>query len=305
MERDTAGGRRAVMPLGLVHNRPDTVAGALELLAEHGEDAIVYAGGTELILLAKLGFVAARQLVGVGQIAELGAVAATADAGIRLGAAVTHSAVRRSVEVTRRWPVLAQAVGNIGNLRVQAMGTIGGNLCFADPQSDVATCLVALDGLVGCVGRDGRTRTMPVEEFIVDAYSTALRAGEELLSWIELPPCPPHTVAHYDKVVFEERPVAAAGARLRLDNDGAIAEAALVVGAMTPRPMRSAASDTLIGARPADMDRAQLGEVARGCAADAVGAALAGNRTPFMEAVTVDLIERVLNSVVAQCAAAT
>jgi CO/xanthine dehydrogenase FAD-binding subunit len=103
-------------------------------------------------------------------------------------------------------------------------------------------------------------------------------------------------VTRYDKVVFEERPVAGAGVRLRLDDDGAIATAAVVAGALTPAPVRAVATAALLGCRPADISPSQRHDVANACAAEVIASALVGNRTAFMASVTGDLIERVLAS---------
>lgn len=286
-----------MIALDLVVHRPESVDEALSLLRTHGEEAVAYAGGTELIVLLKLGLSDARHLVGVTGIPQLQGIAATADSGVRIGAAATHSDVRRSVVLRRSWPSLIEAAQTIGNLRVQTTGTVGGNLCFADPQSDVTTCLVTLGGRVACLGAGGQVRESCVSEFLVDAYTTTLQSDEELLGWVELPPPASGTIVGYDKVVFEERPETAVGVRLQVDSRGTVAESVVVVGASTPIPVETEGATNLVGMSVAQIGAASIRELAHECAGQAIEHALTRNKGPFMRSVTESLIERVLGKV--------
>src|SRR4029077_1999458 len=115
-----------------------------DLLAQHGDDAVVYCGGTELLLVLKLGLAAYPNLLDLKGIPEL-RVFEERDGTLRIGAAVTHRELESSPLVHRLVPALAEMERRVANVRVRSVGTLGGNLCFSDPHSDPATLLLALD----------------------------------------------------------------------------------------------------------------------------------------------------------------
>src|SRR6185312_8684166 len=144
-ERDRAGCRMTLPPFDL--HRARSLDEAHELLERYGEDAAVVCGGTELLLLLKLGFAAYGHLVDVKGIEELGGV--RVDNGtLLIGATATHREIERSPAVLERLPALAAMERDVANIRVRNVGTLGGNLCFSDPHSDPATFLLTLDAEV-------------------------------------------------------------------------------------------------------------------------------------------------------------
>ena len=152
----------------------------------------------------KLGFADHPHLVDVKRIAELRRLEATADV-LEVGAAMTHREVERAGVVRERWPALAMMERNVGNLRVRVMGTIGGNLCFADPHSDPATFLLATGGSLVCRRGDGPARELSIADFVKGPYQTALETGE-LVTSVRVPhPGPGAGVAH-EKMSLHERP---------------------------------------------------------------------------------------------------
>jgi carbon-monoxide dehydrogenase medium subunit len=128
-------------------HRAGSVEEAHELLQRYGEDAAVVCGGTELLLLLKLGFAAYGHLVDVKGIGELGGIRSE-NGTLVIGATATHREVERSPVVLERLPALAAMERDVANIRVRNVGTLGGNLCFSDPHSDPATFLLALGGEV-------------------------------------------------------------------------------------------------------------------------------------------------------------
>ena len=229
-------------------HRPDTAQEACALLAEHGDDAAVYAGGTELLLLMKLGLLRPRHLVDVKRIGGFGDIAD----GPRLvvGAAVTHRAVERSALVRARCPLVASVARHVANVRVRNVGTVGGNLAFADPHSDLATLFLTLDAVVELVSPRGR-REVPLVEFVRGPWETA-RASDELLASVRLTPWPSETAAAYVKFGVHERPTLAVAAALRVDGNrrggGRILDARIAVGCVGPRPTRVAAAEARVTA---------------------------------------------------------
>ena len=184
-------------------HRPTTVEAASELLDELGPDALLYCGGTELLLVAKLGLTDFSDLVDVKSIDELTGIDANGE--LRIGASTTHRQIERSALVRERWPSLAAMERGVGNLRVRNVGTIGGNLCFADPHSDPATYLIAAGGSVSMRRGGAPLRRVAVEEFGRGPYETVLEEGELLVAVHVPAPAPGSALAH-QKMSFHERP---------------------------------------------------------------------------------------------------
>jgi aerobic carbon-monoxide dehydrogenase medium subunit len=261
-------------------HRPETAGEACALLVELGEDAAVYAGGTELLLLMKLGLLRPRHLVDVKRIRGFGeiyleshlgrrgpspATGGADDDGARLtiGAAVTHRTVEQSPLVRARCPLVGSVARHVANVRVRNVGTVGGNLAFADPHSDLATLFLTFDASVDLLSPRGH-RGLPLVDFVRGPWDTA-RASDELLGSVTLAPWPRETAAAYVKFGVHERPTLAIAATLRLDSTGGagrsdrdrIVEARIAVGCVGPRPTRVADAEArLIGVSLGDLQDA-------------------------------------------------
>ena len=221
-------------------HRARSVEEARGLLERYGDDAAVICGGTELLLLLKLGFAAYGHLVDIKGIEELGGIMAEKGTLV-IGSTVTHREIERAPLVLERLPALAAMERGVANIRVRNVGTLGGNLCFSDPHSDPATFLLALDAEVDHDG--GR---LPLSEFLVGPYETALRQGQ-LLKSVRIPVPAPGTGIAHRKLSFHERPAATVACVVRVE-DGTIAEARIAVGSVGARPVRAAsAAHALVG----------------------------------------------------------
>jgi len=203
--------------------RPTGLGEAIEAVANGGAP---YAGGTELLLAMRAGLLRPPILVDLKTLPELNQVTFT-DGRLHIGATATHRRVRATPEAARI-PELAQVLGRVGNPRVRATGTLGGNLCFAEPKSDVSTLLVALRAEVELRSPAGE-RTMPLSEFLVGPYTTA-RAEDELLTSISVPVEPGRRAA-YGKFQTMERPTV--GIAVVYEPDGT---RRIVIGAVGPVP---------------------------------------------------------------------
>ena len=223
-------------------HRPERLADAAALLREHGDDAAVYAGGTELVVILKDRLTEFGHLVDIKRIPGLDGIAAE-DGALRIGALATHRAIERSPLVRERLPELAALEANVANVRVRSAGTLGGNLCFAEPHSDPATLLVALGATLTLVSADGG-RTVPAEGFFTGLMSTA-RRPDEILTDILAPLPGPTTGVAYERFKIHERPSASVAAVVRLDG-GTVAEARVVVGSVGERPERVPAAEALL-----------------------------------------------------------
>ena len=237
-------------------HRPASAEEACDLLSRLGEDAVPYAGGTELLLLMKEGLLRPRHLVDVKRIPGLDAIV-DGGADVTIGAVVTHRAVERSAAVRARCPVLASVARHVANIRVRNVGTVGGNLAFADPHSDLATLFLALDARVQLVSPRGR-RELSLDDFVRGPWETA-RAADELLTSVTLTPWPERTAAAYVKFGVHERPTLGVAVALRLEpaanGAASVAEARLAIGCVDPRPARVPAAEArLRGCPVADLE---------------------------------------------------
>jgi carbon-monoxide dehydrogenase medium subunit len=244
-------------------HRPGTVEEATALLDEHGDDAVLYCGGTELLLIAKMGFASFEHLVDTKSIAELAGIRDDGDVLV-LGATATHREIERSLLVLERLPALAAMERQVANVRVRTVGTLAGNLCFSDPHSDPATFLLALDAEIESRRGDGSTRRRPLHQFLGGPYEPVLEHGELVLS-IRVPlPLPGTSIVHR-KFAFHERPAATVTCAARVV-DGAIADARISVGSVGNVAVRAREAEALLVGARADDDQALGAASARAAA---------------------------------------
>jgi carbon-monoxide dehydrogenase medium subunit len=252
-------------------HRPETLEEATALLVEHGDDAVVYAGGTELTLLLKLGLAAYGHLVDVKRIPALRRL--EANGVLEIGGAVTHRELERSEAVRGGWPALAAMERGVANVRVRTAGTLGGNLAFSDPHSDPATFLLAANA-EAVLRRGPESRTLPVSELVLGPYTTALRHGE-LIASIRVPAADEGAGLAHLKFSFHERPAATVACLARVA-DGAVAEARVAVGSVGVVPVRAPGAEAaLLGLSAGEPDGGVL---------EAAGAAAAEAAAPVADA---------------------
>jgi carbon-monoxide dehydrogenase medium subunit len=244
-------------------HRPDRLDAAYALLASLGEDAVPYAGGTELLLLMKEGLLRPRHLVDLKRIPELDRIA-DRDGEVVIGATATHRTVERSATLRERCPVVASVARHVANVRVRNVGTVGGNLAFADPHSDLATLFLALDARVELVSPRGR-RTLPLDGFVRGPWETA-RAADELLTAVTLTP---RTAAAYVKFGIHERPTLGIAVVLLLGTGTEVADARVAIGCVNPRPARAHDAEARLRGVDAANIEDVLDDVADGAAAAA------------------------------------
>jgi carbon-monoxide dehydrogenase medium subunit len=229
-------------------HQPKNTAEASDMLAHFGESGRPYAGGTELLLAMKHDLLRYEHLVDVKTIHGLDTIE-TRGSSLFIGSAVTHRAIERSALVKEKLSVLAEMETEVANARVRATGTLGGNLCFAEPHSDPATLLLALGAKAHVKGNSGE-KTVTIDELITGAYETSLTA-DELLTAVEIPvPTKPQRMA-YVKFQTHERPTLGMALVLDVDDSGQnITKGRAVVGSVSAIPNRSDKTDAaLVGSR--------------------------------------------------------
>ena len=230
---------------------PTSVSEATQELRRLGEQARVYAGGTELLILMRHGFIHADHLVNIKRIPGLDEIVWDGRV-LRIGAGVTHHRLERDPRVRQRLPMFAYAESQVANIRVRNQGTLGGNLCFGDPHSDPATALLVYEATVRVAG-PGAGREMALSEFPLDRYTTALGADELLLE-VQVLPLPPGWGGAYLRVHRLERPTLGVAAAARVSN-GSLDGVRLAVGCVGPRPQRLTELEAKL--RGLTMDEAQ------------------------------------------------
>lgn len=249
----------SVLPPFELH-RVRSVEEATDLLERYGDEAALYCGGTELLLLLKLGFASFRHLIDVKRVAELQGVRAE-NGALVIGAGVTHRELERSHVVHERLPALALMERRVANIRVRNVGTLGGNLCFSDPRSDPATFLLALDAELEARRGGEPPRRIAIADFVHGPYRTALEPGELLVS-IRLPAVAEATAVVHDKFAFHERPAATVTCAARVER-GVVAEARIAVGSVGGVPVRAREAERLLVGAPPDDPAPLEGAAAR------------------------------------------
>ncbi|MDQ7800490.1 MAG: xanthine dehydrogenase family protein subunit M [Armatimonadota bacterium] len=230
---------------------PHSLAEALERLAgSDPSETVVWGGGTALGPLLRRGLVRPRVLLGLERVAGLQDLSLAED-GLRVGALVRLADLSRSPVVRGSLPLLAEAAGRVGNVRVRNAATLGGHLAHADPAQDLPPVLLALDAQVRLESVRG-TRTLPLERFLVGPLQTA-RADDELLTEVWVPAAAFGRRTAYVRFTprsSQDYPTVGVAASLRVDADGVCREARVAVGGAAPTALRvPAAEAALVGGR--------------------------------------------------------
>lgn len=219
---------------------PESVSEVSELLGRFGDSAKIYAGGTELLLAMKEGLVQYERLINVK---KLKCQDVTVENGaLSIGALCTHRELETSEVVKEKLPALAKLEHNVANVRVRQVGTIGGNLCFAEPHADPGTLLIAL-GAKMIAEKASVQREIAAEEFFVDAFETAL-APDEVLTKIVVPVPSPVGRSAYLKFGYLERP--SVGVGLAFNLNGQVSSIRIAVGCAGPAPRRVPEAEALL-----------------------------------------------------------
>ena len=243
------------------YHAPSSLDETLDLLAAHGDDAHLMAGGTALVLLLNQGLVQPGHIVGLQRVAQLDGIRRLPDGGLQIGALTTHRQAERSPDVQAYCPALADTFARVATVRIRNQATVGGNLAHADPAQDPPPMLIALGGEAVVASRAGQRR-VALDEFFVDYFETALQSGEVLLS-VDLPPLPAGTRVTYKKFLprtQDDYATVSVAASLRLAEDGTCAEARVALGAAATTPVRARAVENAL--RGQRLDRARIAEAA-------------------------------------------
>jgi aerobic carbon-monoxide dehydrogenase medium subunit len=232
------------------YEAPDSLDGAVALLAKANGDARVLAGGTDLLVQMRSDVVDPELIVDIKKIAETRAVVEEAG-GFRIGAAVTGAELKENARLKAVWPGVVEAANLIGSTQVQGRATLGGNLCNGSPAADSVPALIAAGAVASVVGPAGR-REIPVEDVMIGPRQLSLARGEIIASFV-LPPRPKRSGDAYLRFIPRTEmdiAVAGAGVNLTVDAGGVITAARVSLAAVAAKVLLvPEAARAIIGSR--------------------------------------------------------
>jgi carbon-monoxide dehydrogenase medium subunit len=252
-----------VKPSPLVLERPHSLEEALALLAEHGDDAKVIAGGQSLVPLLNFRLAAPAVLVDLNRLPALAAID-VADGSVRVGALCSQRVLERHGAALAACPLLPLALPYVGHVATRNRGTVGGSIAHADAAAELPLLLQTLGGSVEVTGQSG-ARLVPSEEFFVSHLTSCLEP-DEIVTEVRFPAAGALWGAGFAEVAprHGDYAVCAVACALRVEN-GVVAEARLGAGAVSDRPLRlTAAECALAGTRCEPAALAAAAEEARG-----------------------------------------
>ena len=239
-----------MIPAAFSYLRARTSDEAFALLQQHGAEARVLAGGQSLIPAMRFRLARPAVLVDINHISDLNVL--RVNGGLTVGAIARDSDIERAPWIDdRRWSLIRDVSRVVADPVVRQLGTVVGSLCHNDPAGDWTAAALAARAEVAIRGKDG-VRSVPIDEFLVDSFTTAVGEGEMALS-VQFPHADDRTAGAYQKM---ERKVgdfatAAAAVQLSLNADGSIREAGVALSAAGPCAVRVPEAEQMLrGQRP-------------------------------------------------------
>jgi aerobic carbon-monoxide dehydrogenase medium subunit len=256
-----------VIPAAFDYHSPASLDDALALLARHGDDAKILAGGHSLIPAMRFRLAQPAVLIDINRLGEL-AYVREEGGHLAIGALTREAAIEESDLVRRRYPLLADTARVIADPLVRNLATVGGNLAHADPANDHPATMLAYGASVVARGPGG-SRTIPIDDFFVGLFESALAPGE-ILTEIRIPQPPPGSGGAYLKLERKvgDYAVAAVAVQLTLAG-GAVSAVRIGLTNVAPVPMRAT-----------DAEAALQGQAPSAQAIEAAGRAAAAQCDP-------------------------
>jgi len=246
------------------YEAPESLEGAVALLAAANGDARVLAGGTDLLVQMRADVVEPELIVDIKRIPETRAVTEE-KGGWRIGAAVTGAELKEHPRLKKVWPGVVEAANLIGSTQVQGRATLGGNLCNGSPAADSVPALIAAGAVATLAGPRGK-RDLPVEDVMLGPRTLALQKGEMVVSFL-LPPRPARASDAYLRFIPRTEmdiAVVGAGVNLTLNADSVITAARVSLGAVAARVLLvPEAAQAIIGSRLDEAAQQRLEAAAR------------------------------------------
>ena len=279
-----------MIPAAFEYLRPKTIPEAVALLQQHGDDAKILSGGQSLIPMMKLRLARPAVLIDINRIAGLSYI--KEDGGFLKIGGLTREAELEASPVLSKYPLLLDTAHVIADPQVRNIATVGGNLAHGDPANDHPATMMALGAQIVATGSKGE-RVIPIDEFFVTLFTTALK-HDEILTEIRIPIPPAKSGGAYVKL---ERKVgdfatAAVAVQLTLDGGGAIQKIGIALTNAGPTPIRAKkAEDALRGKKP---DAAAIAQAAQLASDDAQPGADLRGPVAYKKGLAKELTKRAL-----------
>jgi len=251
-----------VLPARFDYQRAQSVDDALALLDQHGEEAKILAGGMSLIPLMKLRFAAPANLIDINGIDALRTLTES-DGTLRIGALTRHHDIETSDVVAARYPTLAAAAPLISDPLIRNRGTVAGSLAHADPAGDWGAVMLAARASVVARSSSGGERTIAIDDFLTDTFTTSL-TPKELVTEVRVPAPSGRTGGAYLKMERKVGDFATVAVAVQVTMaNGTIGSAGIALTAVGPKNLRAAdAEASLAGAEPTEDAFAEAGRLA-------------------------------------------
>ncbi len=236
--------------------RPTSLREFEGILARHGAEAHILAGGTDLLVLVKENLLSPRRIVDVGSLPELQGISPGPDGGLTILAGTKVARIEVDPLMLDRAPALAYAAAQLGSSQVRHMATMAGNVCHGSPSAETPPVLLA-HGAETTLAREGGERRLPIDQFWLAYRKTALEPGEYLKAF-HLPPLPPRAAVSYRFRGLRramEIDMVNVGCYLELDARGErVAAVRIALGAVGPIPYRATAAEQQLAGEKPDPD---------------------------------------------------
>lgn len=253
-----------MIPPSFEYLRPSTVPEAITLLQQYGEDAKILSGGQSLIPMMKLRLARPGYLIDINRISGLSHI--KEEGGyLKIGGLTREAELESSPLIQSKYPLLVDTTSVIADPQVRNLATVGGNLAHGDPANDHPATMIALGAQVVATGAKGE-RVIPIEDFFVSLFTTALQQ-DEILTEIRVPVPPARSGGAYFKL---ERKVgdfatAAVAVQLTLDDKGNVQKAGIGLTNVGATPIKAkSAENFLAGKKPDEGNIAQAAKLAAG-----------------------------------------
>ena len=249
-----------MIPPAFEYLRPTTIPEAIALLQQHGDQAKILSGGQSLIPMMKLRLARPAYLIDINRISGLSYV--KEEGGfLKIGGLTREAELEASPLIRSKYPIILDTARVIADPQVRNLATVGGNLAHGDPANDHPATMLALKAQVVATGPRGE-RVIPIEEFFLSLFSTALEPGE-ILTEIRVPAATPRSGGAYFKLERKVGDFATAAVAAQLTLDGAHVAESVGMGLTNvgPKPLKAAKAENFL--RGKKVDPASIGQAAQ------------------------------------------
>jgi carbon-monoxide dehydrogenase medium subunit len=231
--------------------RPTTVKEAISLLASHGKNAKILAGGTDLLVSMRSRDIVPRYIIDITGIKELSYIKEENDKGMLIGAATTIREIELSHVIKEKYHLLHEAASKMGNIQVNNSATAVGNICRASPSADMACPLLALKANVKVIGQT-KTKTVPLSEFSVGSYKTVL-GKDDMVTEIQIPKLAPGTGTAFLRTTRVATDLSKVNVSVVLTiKDGICKDISIVLGSVAPTLLQATAAEVILKGKKMD-----------------------------------------------------